>query len=123
MKATQNHSRAWREQPDDFWSQTFGKDVTPRWVLQYFGTEVMRQGMHDAIWVDSCIGRYKGQNTVIADTRFPNEIKTIREAGGKIILVKRGTDPDWFTSYVEGNIILLAYILQNTHGQNQILIM
>ena len=33
-----------------------------------------------------------------------HEIKTIREAGGKIILVKRGQDPDWFTSYVEGNI-------------------
>ena len=28
----------------------------------------------------------------------------IRESGGKIILVKRGQDPDWFTSYVEGNI-------------------
>jgi hypothetical protein len=41
---------------------------------------------------------------VIADTRFENEIKTIRETGGKIVLVKRGPDPDWFTNYVEGNI-------------------
>tara|TARA_R110002153_G_C13092981_1_gene475693 strand:- start:309 stop:683 length:375 start_codon:yes stop_codon:yes gene_type:complete len=61
--------------------------------------------MHDGIWIDSCLSRYKGQPTVIADTRFENEIKTIRESGGKIILVKRGQDPDWFTSYVEGNII------------------
>ena len=60
--------------------------------------------MYDSIWVDSCIGRYKGQNTVIADTRFPNEVKQIRAHGGKIILVKRGPDPDWFVSYVEGNI-------------------
>ena len=97
-------SRHWREQPDKFWSEKFGKSVTPRWVLQYFGTEVMRGQMYDAIWVDSCIGRYKGQNTVIADTRFPNEVKQIREHGGKIILVKRGQDPEWFTSYVEGNI-------------------
>jgi len=73
--------------------------------LQYFGTEVMRQNMHDAIWVDSCMARYDGQPTVIADTRFENEIKTIREMGGKIVLVKRGTDPDWFTDYVEGNVI------------------
>ena len=58
----------------------------------------------DGIWVDSCIGRYKGKNTVIADTRFPNEVRQIREHGGKIILVKRGQDPDWFIDYVEGNI-------------------
>ena len=64
----------------------------------------MRGQMYDGIWVDSCIGRYKGQNTVIADTRFPNEVKQIRAHGGKIILVKRGQDPDWFVNYVEGNI-------------------
>ena len=38
-------------------------------------------------------GRYKGQNTVISDTRFINEIKTIRAHGGKIICVKRGELP------------------------------
>jgi len=97
-------SRHWREQPDRFWSEKFGKPVTPRWVLQYFGTEVMRGQMYDAIWVDSCMGRYKGQKTVIADVRFPNEVKQIRAHGGKIIRVKRGPDPDWFVNYVEGNI-------------------
>ena len=25
-------SRHWREQPDKFWSERFGKPVTPRWV-------------------------------------------------------------------------------------------
>ena len=97
-------SREWRERPDAFWSKKFNKDVTPRWVLQHFGTEVMRQNMHDSIWIDSCMARYKGEPTVISDTRFENEIKMIKESGGKIILVKRGQDPDWFTSYVEGNI-------------------
>ena len=105
LEGKTDESRAWREQPDIFWSKKFNKDVTPRWVLQHFGTEVMRQNMHDAIWIDSCLARYKGEPTVISDTRFENEIKTIRESGGKIILVKRGQDPDWFTSYVEGNII------------------
>jgi hypothetical protein len=105
LEGKTDESRAWREQPDAFWSKKFNKDVTPRWVLQHFGTEVMRQNMHDAIWIDSCLARYKGEPTVISDTRFENEIKTIRESGGKIILVKRGQDPDWFTSYVEGNII------------------
>ena len=104
LEGNTESSRHWREQPDTFWSEKFGKPVTPRWVLQHFGTEVMRGNMYDSIWVDSCIGRYKGQNTVISDTRFPNEVKKIREHGGIIILVKRGDDPEWFTNYVEGNI-------------------
>ena len=86
-------SRHWREQPDKFWSKKFNKDVTPRWVLQHFGTEVMRQNMHDAIWIDSCLMRYNGTPTVIADTRFQNELKMIRKSGGKLILVKRGELP------------------------------
>ena len=105
LEGKTDESRQWREKPDAFWSKRFGKDVTPRWVLQYFGTEVMRQGMHDAIWIDSCMARYDGKPTVIADTRFENEIKIIREMGGSILLVKRGQDPDWFTDYVEGNVV------------------
>ena len=86
-------SRYWREQPDKFWSEKFGKPVTPRWVLQHFGTEVMRQNMHDAIWIDSCLMRYNGTPTVIADTRFQNELKMIQKSGGILILVKRGELP------------------------------
>ena len=93
LEGNTESSRHWREQPDKFWSEKMGKEITPRWVLQYFGTEVMRQGMYDAIWVDSVIGRYKGENTVISDTRFQNEIKTIKAHGGKILLVKRGELP------------------------------
>jgi len=93
LEGSTKKSREWREQPDAFWSERFGKEVTPRWVLQYFGTEVMRGQMYDAIWIDSCIGRYKGEPTVISDTRFVNEIKTIKAQGGKIMCVKRGELP------------------------------
>jgi len=93
LEGNTKESRDWREQPDAFWSEKMGKEVTPRWVLQYFGTEVMRQGMYDAIWVDSVIGRYKGDKTVISDTRFQNEIKTIKAHGGIVVLVKRGEIP------------------------------
>jgi hypothetical protein len=93
LEGKTEESRIWRETPDKFWSEKFGKEVTPRWVLQYFGTEVMRQGMHDAIWIDSCLMRYDGKPTVIADTRFQNELKMIQKSGGKLILVKRGELP------------------------------
>jgi len=93
LEGNGDDSRQWREQPDEFWSKKFGKTVTPRWVLQHFGTEVMRQHMHDAIWIDSCLSRYNGEPTEISDTRFQNELKTIKEHGGEIILVKRGELP------------------------------
>lgn len=93
LEGNGDESRQWREQPDEFWTKRFGKPVTPRWVLQHFGTEVMRQHMHDAIWIDSCLSRYDGEPTVISDTRFQNELKTIKEHGGEIILVKRGELP------------------------------
>jgi len=93
LEGNTSESRKWREQPDAFWSEKMGKEVTPRWILQYFGTEVMRGKVYDGIWVDSVIGRYKGENTVISDTRFINEIKTIKAHGGKIVCVKRGELP------------------------------
>jgi len=93
LEGHSKESREWREQPDRFWSEKFGKEVTPRWILQYFGTEVCRENMLDSIWVDSLVARYRGENTVISDTRFVNEINTIRKQGGKIVLVKRGEIP------------------------------
>ena len=93
LEGNTTSSRHWREQPDKFWSKKMGKEVTPRLILQQFGTEVMRGQMYDGIWVDSVIGRYKGENTVISDTRFQNEIKTIKAHGGIVVLVKREEIP------------------------------
>lgn len=93
LEGQTNESRKWREQPDEFWSKKFNKTITPRWILQYFGTEVCRGSMLDTIWVDSLIARYSGEKTVISDTRFINEIKTIKENNGKIILIRRGEIP------------------------------
>jgi len=93
LEGQTKESRGWREQPDKFWSERFKKEITPRWVLQYFGTEVCRGNMLDSIWIDSFVARYKGDATVISDTRFVNEIKTIRDQGGKIVLIKRGNIP------------------------------
>ena len=93
LEGQTKESREWREKPDAFWSEKFNKEITPRWILQYFGTEVCRGTMLDSIWIDSFVARYKGEKTVISDTRFVNEIKVIRNLGGKIVLIKRGDIP------------------------------
>jgi len=92
-------SRHWREQVDPWWSEKLGiENLTPRWVLQYWGTEVCRTGFHQDIWIRSLERQISmsPDNIVITDARFANEIKLIGELGGKIIRVKRGPDPVWF---------------------------
>ena len=41
---------------------------------------------------------------VIADVRFPNEIKAIQRMGGKVIRIKRGDDPSWYYQALDFNI-------------------
>ena len=92
-------SREWREQVDTWWAARLNMpDLTPRWVLQYWGTEVMRRGFHDDIWIASIENKIRNlqDNVVISDCRFPNEIASLRAAGGHIIRTCRGSDPEWF---------------------------
>jgi hypothetical protein len=91
-------SRAWREQPDIWWSNRLGMDISPRWALQYWGTEVCRNNFHEDIWVASMEDRLRRttDEVVIADCRFPNEIAAIKRAGGYIIEIQRGELPAWY---------------------------
>ena len=108
LEGDTEQSRAWREQPNKFWTEEMGKEISPRLVLQLVGTECMRQGFYDGIWVSLVkkqLIRFPNDNWVIPDTRFPNEINMIHSVGGQIWRVKRGEDPDWFEPLRENNII------------------
>ena len=103
-------SRAWREQPDTWWSLRLGMHITPRMVLQQWGTEVIRAGFHDDMWVASLENRLRNStdNIVITDCRFPNEIEALRNAGAKIIRVKRGAEPEWYDLALENKEFMPA---------------
>jgi hypothetical protein len=99
-----NESRAWREEVDAYWTSETGRTITPRLVLQEFGTECMRNGFYDGIWVSLTkkkIIENPHMNFVLPDTRFPNEAKMLYEIGGEVWRVKRGQDPAWFSEYQE----------------------
>jgi hypothetical protein len=92
-------AREWREQVDPWWANRLGMpDLTPRWVLQYWGTEVCRRGFHDNIWIASLENKLRNSSDdiVISDCRFPNEIKSIKDAGGIVVRVARGPEPKWY---------------------------
>jgi hypothetical protein len=106
LEGRTKQSREWREQVDLFWADRLKMPkLTPRWVLQYWGTEVCRRAFHDDIWVASLENRLRQSkdDIVITDCRFPNELKAIRKAGGKIIRVKRGAEPQWYDDAVSMN--------------------
>jgi hypothetical protein len=102
LEGKTSNSRNWREEKDDFWSAELGKDISPRLVLQLFGTECMRQGFYDGVWV-SLVKKHiidnPKQNFVIPDVRFPNEANMIKSIHGEVWRMRRGPDPVWFRMY------------------------
>ena len=107
LEGTTDESRAWREQKDEFWSSETNEHITPRLVLQMFGTDCMRNGFYNGIWVSLVkqqILQNPEQNFVIPDVRFENEAVMIKEVGGEVWRICRGQDPQWFTQYLTNNI-------------------
>lgn len=105
LEGRTNEAREWREQKDEWWSNRLGMDITPRMVLQQWGTEVVRNGFHDDMWIASLENKMRQtkDDIVISDVRFPNEIKAIHNAGGIVIRVKRGTEPKWYDDAINYN--------------------
>ena len=106
LEGRSKEAREWREQIDPWWAERLDMPtLTPRWVLQYWGTEVARKAFHDDIWVASLENKLRNStdDVVISDCRFPNEVDVIHKAGGKVVWVKRGDLPSWYTNAQQAN--------------------
>jgi hypothetical protein len=106
LEGRTKEAREWREQVDPWWAERLDQpNLTPRWILQYWGTEVCRKGFHDDIWIASLENKLRNSkdSVVISDCRFPNEIKSIKDAGGKIVWVQRGALPEWYDIALQAN--------------------
>jgi hypothetical protein len=57
------------------------------------------------MWIASLENKLRTSrdDIVISDCRFPNEIKSIKAAGGIVIRVKRGPEPDWYNDAADMN--------------------
>jgi hypothetical protein len=106
LEGATNESRIWREQVDTWWSNKLNiPNLTPRYILQYIGTDLFRNHFHSDIWIT--IIEYKLQlypNIVITDCRFPNEINLLKNYGAKFIKITRGLSPNWFILYESNQI-------------------
>jgi hypothetical protein len=81
--------------------------MTYREFLQKIGTEALRNGLHENVWINALFADYKAKtiatgtnefniiekdelpNWIITDTRFPNEMNAVKERNGIIIKVER----------------------------------
>lgn len=69
-------NRQWRETPDPYWSQRLGKDIVPRNMLQWLGTDVFRDKLHKDFWLHRLERNCANADVVILESaRFDNELK------------------------------------------------
>ena len=72
-------SRKFRDTVDEWWSARLKiPKLTPRLMMQLWGTDVVRQHFHNEMWIAACERRVKtlidqGKNVVVSDYRFPEE--------------------------------------------------
>lgn len=106
LEGTTKSSREWRDTVDQWWANRLGMPhLTPRWILQYWGTEVCRNGFNQDIWVASVERKLLStkDNIVITDCRFPNEVSAIKKSNGVTCRVERGPKPIWYEDAVAFN--------------------
>ena len=106
LEGRTKQAREWREQVDPWWAERLNMpNLTPRWILQNWGTNILRTGFHDDIWIASLENKLRNSrdDVVISDCRFPNEIRAIKAAGGLVVRVVRGAEPEWYGAAVSHN--------------------
>lgn len=70
-----------------------GRQMSAREVMQFVGTDIFRK-MQNNVWADATINRILNEKSkldlaLIADCRFPNEVESIKNAGGLVIKLQR----------------------------------
>lgn len=86
---------------DCYWNK---KQLSAREVMQIIGTDIFRS-MKQNVWSDAIINKInkdKPNLAIIADCRFPNEVETVKRAGGWVIKLNRNPH----NSYHESEIAL-----------------
>lgn len=82
-----------KDRKDSFW------DDTPRNILQLVGTECLRKGYRDDVWVKALERKIVDhpmahrESYVISDCRFQNEAVAIKSWGGKLVRIIRPDAP------------------------------
>jgi hypothetical protein len=98
LEGDTEESRVFRNTVDEWWSERLSiQNLTPRKMLQTWGTDLCRKHFHNEIWIAALEKKcydFKDQNIVITDCRFPDEIECCNRMDGITIKIIRNV-PDW----------------------------
>jgi len=98
LEGVTEEDRKQREIVDIWWAEKLGiPDLSPRWAMQHWGTDLVRKRFHTDLWARSLENRLMkniDKNVIISDCRFPNELESITNLNGVVINVTKGT-PEW----------------------------
>ena len=93
---------------------------TPRFLLQFIGTDLLRNQLHPEIWVNSLFTDYQPNNLIypswcITDMRFLNEMEAVKKRGGITIRVNRNLEEskDQHESETELDNAEFDYVITN----------
>lgn len=84
--------------------------MTVRQFLQRLGTDALREGLHQNVWINALFADYKDQinytdeeepeeinrgkpNWIVTDVRFPDEADAIKARGGIVVRIDRPDNP------------------------------
>lgn len=119
LEGATNESRAWREQVDTRWAECLNMpQLTPRYVLQYIGTDMFRRNFHTDIWIAAAEFRIKrelanNRRVVLTDCRFPNEVAMVRALGGSVWHVEWSVkNPAWMGEFARASPDTLEECMQ-----------
>lgn len=77
----------------EFKKSNLGKEwgfMSVREFLQRLGTDAMRKGLYDSVWINALMSGYTPSDKwLITDVRFPDEAQAIKDRGGVIVRVNR----------------------------------
>ena len=117
LEGITDESRAWREEVDEYWSNELEQEITPRIMLQLFGTDCVRKNLHNNIWVSivkKTLIDNPDVNWIIPDVRFPNEVDVIQqELNSSVWWIRRGELPDWYRTAAIDNETDTNYMIIN----------
>lgn len=69
--------------------------MSVREFLQRLGTDAMRKGLHESVWINALMANYTPRDKwVVTDVRFPDEAQAIKSRGGWVWrIVRNGITP------------------------------
>lgn len=86
------------------WDEAKERFSEVRRLLQVFGTEVVRNHVHQDFWVNAVLNQIVDGKWVVTDARFPNEIAALNKLNARTIWIERpGIEKD--SSHVSENSV------------------